>query len=134
MFIGEYTEKLDRRYRLILPKRYRELLKEGEHEPGSMFFVAGQAMTVYTDKGFGKLVFGLYDKLKSNTANAEERRLAHLAGIHAQVFLRRDGCVEIPRTFREIYRPDKGEEMSIVGCGDYFEIWNKESWDRKEEC
>ncbi len=122
--IGEFEHRLDERGRLALPSAYRGLFEYGGYLlPGP----DGQ-IELYTPEG--------YDEMKrQRTANSSlhqssrQLRRGFFGRIH-RVELDRQGRILIPAHLRSL-RQLEGT-VSIVGMGDYLEIWQAEAWETEQ--
>jgi MraZ protein len=120
MFLGQYTHSIDSKSRLTVPVKYRADLEAGA------FIVQGfeRNLMVYPREAFEKLS----DRASSpSTTNPEARAMRRVVfGRAKEVGLDATGRILIP-DFLRIYA-NLDAEATIVGAGDYFEIWNTEAW------
>lgn len=119
-FTGEYEHRLDDRGRLAIPSAYRGLFEHGGYLlPGP----EGQ-LELYTPEAYQaeKQIRTVNDKLRPAA-----RRLARsFFGRVRRVETDRQGRILIPPQMRE-ERSITGD-TTIVGMGEYLEIWNSEAW------
>lgn len=119
-FTGEYEHRLDDRGRLAIPSAYRGLFEHGGYLlPGP----DGQ-LELYTPEAYQaeKQVRTVNDKLRPAA-----RRLARsFFGRVRRVETDRQGRILIPPQMRE-ERNITGD-TTIVGMGEYLEIWNSDAW------
>lgn len=119
-FTGEYEHRLDDRGRLAIPSAYRGLFEHGGYLlPGP----DGQ-LELYTPEAYQaeKQVRTVNDKLRPAA-----RRLARsFFGRVRRVETDRQGRILIPPQMRE-ERSITGD-TTIVGMGEYLEIWNSDAW------
>lgn len=119
-FTGEYEHRLDDRGRLAIPSAYRGLFERGGYLlPGP----DGQ-LELYTPEAYQaeKQVRTVNDKLRPAA-----RRLARsFFGRVRRVETDRQGRILIPPQMRE-ERSITGD-TTIVGMGEYLEIWNSDAW------
>lgn len=119
-FTGEYEHRLDDRGRLAIPSAYRGLFEQGGYLlPGP----DGQ-LELYTPEGYAaeKEFRTVADKRRPSA-----RRLArNFFGRVRRVDTDRQGRILIPAPMREERRIDG--DATIVGMGDYLEIWNSDAW------
>ena len=119
-FTGEYEHRLDDRGRLAIPSAYRGLFEHGGYLlPGP----DGQ-LELYTPEAYQaeKQVRTVNDKLRPAA-----RRLARsFFGRVRRVETDRQGRILIPPQMRE----ERGitGDTTIVGMGEYLEIWNSDAW------
>ncbi|MXX31233.1 MAG: hypothetical protein F4Z51_03135 [Chloroflexi bacterium] len=119
-FTGEYEHRIDDRGRLAIPAAYRMLF---EHSGYLLPGPDGQ-LELYTPEGYAQ-------EKRTRTANnklrAEDRRLARgFFGRVRQVDLDRQGRIVIPQPMRE--QRGLSGDTTIIGMGDYLEIWNSDAW------
>lgn len=119
-FTGEYEHRLDDRGRLAIPSAYRGLFEHGGYLlPGP----DGQ-IELYTPDAYQteKQIRTVNDKLRPAA-----RRLARsFFGRVRRVETDRQGRILIPPQMRE-ERSITGD-TTIVGMGEYLEIWNSNAW------
>jgi MraZ protein len=124
MFYGEYLHSIDRKGRLILPSKFREVSKNNFIEK---FFVT---------RGLDKCLFMFSEeewksqenKFKSVSFTKQESRVFNRIYFSGAVDVAADkqGRILIPqylKDFAEIKR-----EVVIVGVSNRIEIWAKEKW------
>ncbi|MGH2583247.1 MAG: division/cell wall cluster transcriptional repressor MraZ [Anaerolineales bacterium] len=125
MFLGEYRHSIDDKSRLTVPARYRQLLAEGG----------------YITQGFDHNLM----VLRTQTFEAMIRRLnqmsftnAHVRELSRLLFGRAErvepdgsGRILIPQFLREKVNLDG--EVTVIGAGNYFEIWQPELWAKQNE-
>jgi MraZ protein len=123
MFIGQFTHTIDEKGRLTIPVRFRAALSSG----AVILQGFDRNLLVYTTEGYQKLAqqAGRLSPTRQN-ARVVKRVIFGRAG---DVQLDASGRVLIPDFLREYAR--LSGEATIVGTGEYFEIWNAEVW--KEE-
>ena len=123
-FTGEFEHRLDERGRLAIPSAYRGLFEHGGYLlPGP----DGQ-LELYTPEAYQaeKQIRTLGDKLRPSA-----RRLARsFFGRVRRVETDRQGRILIPPGMRA----ERGitGDTTIIGMGEYLEIWNSDAW-RSEE-
>ena len=120
MFLGQFTHNIDAKGRLTIPVRFRAALASGAYVTQGF----ERNVMVYTTESFLRLA----DRAKtlSNT-NPEARAVRRVIfGGAADVQLDSSGRILIP-PFLRLYAQLDGE-TSIVGAGEYFEIWNASAW------
>ena len=120
MFLGQFTHNIDAKGRLTIPVRFRAALASGAYVTQGF----ERNVMVYTTESFLRLA----DRAKtlSNT-NPEARAVRRVIfGGAADVQLYSSGRILIP-PFLRLYAQLDGE-TSIVGAGEYFEIWNASAW------
>lgn len=121
MLLGEYKPSFTGKNRLALPKKLREQITGNE---------------IILTKGFEKCIFGFDKKVWEETAKLElQKPISSVEGreIRRQMFAGAEsvefddqGRFVIPETL--IKYSGIGEEITIIGAGDHFEIWSSKEW------
>jgi MraZ protein len=121
MFLGEFKHNLTAGKRLALPKKIREQISGNE---------------VILAKGFEPCIFGFTGEAWSEAARQEltvpisevrGRQIRRQMFAGAQVIgIDVQGRVVVPETLLE-WANIKGE-LTVIGAGDHFEIWDSASW------
>jgi MraZ protein len=124
MFYGEYIHGLDRKGRIILPAKFREVIKSQGIE------------RFYITRGLDKCLFvfpeeewrAQEDKFKSMPFTRQEsRRFNRLYFSGAQeVILDRQGRMLIPVYLKDFAELKK--EVVIIGVSNRIEIWSRHVW------
>ena len=119
MFLtGEYHHTFDDKYRLTVPSRFREEFADG------IYIVRGfdRNLMVLTAPAFEVL----YKHVMSmNILDPQVRQLRrYVIGKGAQAELDKSGRILIPQDLREWSELETN--VTIVGQGNYFEVWNPE--------
>lgn len=120
MFLGQYTHTIDSKNRLTIPARYRAALESGA------YIVQGfeRNLQVYTKDTFERVAS---QASTHSTTDPEARAMKRVVfGRASEVDLDSSGRILIPTFLREYAELDN--EATIVGTGDYLEIWSKEAW------
>jgi MraZ protein len=120
MFLGQFTHSIDTKGRLTIPVKFRAAIASGA------FVTQGfdPNLLVYTGESFSRLA------QRANTLSATDpdaravRRL--IFGGATEVSLDSAGRILIPDFLRK-YATLEGE-TTIVGAGEYFEIWSVVAW------
>lgn len=120
MFLGTYTPRLDEKFRLILPAKFREELSEG------LVLTRGQERCLY--------VFSAREFERVH----EQMRAAPLSSRQARDYIRvflsgasdevpdKQGRVTVPAPLRQYAGLDR--DVTVIGAGTRVEIWDSESW------
>ncbi len=120
MFLGQYTYSVDAKGRLTIPVRFRAALA------GGAYIVQGfdRNLLVYTTEGYQRLA---KQASVHSTTNPEARAMRRVVfGRASEIGLDSAGRILIPPFLREWAGLDS--EVTIIGTGDYFEIWNSTDW------
>jgi MraZ protein len=124
MFYGEYIHSIDRKGRLILPAKFREVAKGNFIEK---FFVT---------RGLDRCLFMFAEeewkvqeqKFKSISFTKQEARVfnrLYFSGA-VEVTIDRQGRVLLPQYLKDFAEIKK--DIVIVGVSNRIEIWSKEKW------
>jgi len=125
MFLAQYTHTIDSKNRLTIPVRYRAALVSGA------YIVQGyeRNLMVYTTESYERLASQA--STHSNT-NPEARAMRRVVfGRASEVGLDSAGRILIPPFLKEYAGLDS--EATLVGTGEYFEIWNPDAWSTELE-
>lgn len=118
--MGEYNHTIDTKGRLSIPSKFRSVIGEefviSKGLDGCLFAYTNEAWEQF-EQQLSSLP--LLDK------NARQMTRFFLAGA-ANVELDPHGRILIPNNLREYAGLDK--DVTIVGTGKKFEIWNTEKW------
>lgn len=123
LFSGNMTHKLDPKSRVSMPAAWRskssstlkliEALREGH-----------QIIKCYTEDSFQSMVSEVRSKAEAaGHAHIEiEKYLGAIIGVSYEAVLSSQGKLLIPKKQRDKMQLE--EQLTIVGRGDYFELWN----------
>ncbi len=124
MFIGQHNTSLDAKHRLALPARYKGTLAEG----------------VYVTQGFERnLLLLTHDAFEvvarqikgMNMADPLARLLFRMImGSATRLELDKNNSVILPRELMDF--ANIKTDATLVGQGNYFEIWTPELWKEQE--
>jgi len=124
MFYGEYLHSIDRKGRLILPSKFREVIKANFIEK---FFVT---------RGLDKCLFMFSEeewkaqesKFKAISFTKQEARTFNRLYFSGAVEVSHDrqGRILVPQYLKDFAEIKK--EVIIVGVSNRIEIWAKEKW------
>lgn len=123
LFLGEYDHSLDDRARVTLPKKIRQEIDERE---------------LILAKGFDPCIFGFdrgswekeaakhLDTPVTDTSGRKLRR--YLFSSAEKVEIDKLGRILVPAQLKEYASIRR--DVTIIGAGDHFEIWDREIWAR----
>ena len=124
MFLGEYQQNFTGRGRVVLPKKIRQELKEGN--------------TIILSRGFEGCVWGFTpegfeeESKKQLQFSATEERARYLRrylfSASVPVELDVQSRFVIPSALLIYAKLERW--VVIIGAGDHFEIWNKSNWEK----
>ena len=129
MFYGEYEHTIDKKGRLIIPSKFRDVLKDK--------FVD----TFMVTRGYEKCLFvfspdqwqAYEQSLRTLSPHkADPRALSRMfyGGAH-QCPCDRQGRINIPQILLKYASINK--EVTIIGVSTRFEIWDREHWNEYRE-
>ncbi len=121
-FRGTVTNKIDSKGRVSVPARFRAVI---EAEGLGSVYCCKSLMHKALDAG-GKRLMDEVDQMLTqfNLYSGERHDLSHaLIGASDDLALDREGRISLPEAFREFAGLDG--EVTFVGLGNRFEIWDK---------
>ena len=124
MFYGEYEHSIDRKGRLIIPSKFREVFKENYVE---RFFVTrglDTCLFVFTEDEWKKQE-ARFRTLSFTNREAREFNRLYFSGA-CEVTCDRQGRILVPQYLKDFAKIKS--EVMIVGVSNRMEIWNRESW------
>ena len=128
MFRGSSIHTLDSKGRMIIPSRFRDVIKVGGGD-ALMITRMDKSLFAYTLNEWGKV-----EERILNLADMSEnmRRIRrYFVGGAFECGCDKQGRVLIPPTLREYAGLEK--EIVLVGLLDHFEIWSRDNWDKENE-
>jgi MraZ protein len=126
-FYGTYEHAIDERGRIAIPSGYRDQFADG----GVVRVNADGCIELYTQQGFEEEAHRRLSAEESTRAlSARRTRRGFLAGAYP-VDLDKQGRILLPQAVRSMARLNG--RASFVGCGDYMEIWERESWSLEQQ-
>ncbi|MBL7158258.1 MAG: division/cell wall cluster transcriptional repressor MraZ [Candidatus Omnitrophica bacterium] len=125
MFYGEYEHKLDKKGRIIIPSRFREISKDNYIE--KFFITRGldTCLFMFTEEEWKNQEL----KFKNlSFTKKETRRFNRLffAGA-SELILDKQGRILVPAYLKSYAEIKK--DIMIVGVSNRIEIWSRERWD-----
>jgi len=124
MFRGSSYHTLDAKGRLIIPARFREVIKADGHD-SVVVSRMDSCLLAYPFKEWQKLENRIMSQV-DKSENMRRFRRVFIGGAHECNCDKQDRIL-IPPTLREYAGLDK--EIVLVGVLDHFEIWSREGWD-----
>jgi MraZ protein len=124
MFLGTYEHSLDAKGRLVMPRKFRDLLEDG------CVITKGQehCLSVWPPDAW-KQEYERVNNLPATNRKARMYRRAFFAGAD-KVSLDKQGRVPVPEKLRVWAEMDK--DVTVVGSGDVIEVWATSVWDAEE--
>ena len=123
MFRGSSFHNLDPKGRLIIPARFRDVLKQSSVD-GLMVSKMDGALFCYTFEQWHKLEERIVNLAVKNDNMRRFRRI--FIGGAFECLLDKQGRILIPPSLRQYAGLNK--EIVLVGVLHHFEIWSRESW------
>jgi len=126
MFRGLSNHTIDTKGRIIVPARFREMIKSGD-QPGVMITKLDNGLVAYTNETWVQIESKIMSKADKSNAMRRFRRI--FIGGAFECHCDRQDRILVPPTLREYARLER--EIVIVGVLDHFEIWSKQYWERE---
>ena len=120
MLIGQYSHSMDARGRTSLPVKFKK-------EIGKKFYIAKAldgCISVYTEKGFKKLVDNLANLSESKASDRAISR--HFMSGAMEIEADSLGRIMIPEYLR--VSANLSKKIVWAGRADHAEIWNEATW------
>ncbi len=120
MFLGQFVHSINSKGRITIPVTFRAALASGANVTQGF----ERNLVVYTTEDFQRMA---QRAATLTTTNPEARAIRRVIfGRAADIGLDSAGRILVPPFQRE-YAQLEGE-VTIVGAGEYFEIWSSELW------
>ncbi len=126
MFYGEYEHTIDRKGRIIIPSKFREVFKENFVEKFYVTRGLDKCLFVFTEEEW-KLTEGKFKGMSFTKADSRKFNRLFFSGA-VDVTCDKQGRVLLPQYLKD-YAGIKRDVM-IVGVSNRMEIWSKEEWNR----
>ncbi|MBI4743631.1 MAG: division/cell wall cluster transcriptional repressor MraZ [Actinobacteria bacterium] len=121
-FSGEQRQSLDKKWRVVLPSRFR-----GEFEEYGIVMAKGieECILVYPKNEWEKFA----DRLQGSQLTEEGRMIDRLlfGGADTTSTVDKQGRVVIPQSLRD--HAGLSREVVVVGARKKLEIWDKDKWE-----
>lgn len=124
MFYGEYEHTIDRKGRLIVPAKFREIFKENLVE--RLFLTRGldRCLFLFNEEEW-KLQEQKFKSIPFTKSEARKFNRLYFSGA-SEVMPDKQGRILIPRNLKEFAGIKK--DVVIVGVSNRIELWSKDSW------
>lgn len=124
MFMGEFNHSVDKKGRVIVPARFRELL--GEHFVVTKGF--DRCLAVYSIESWNTL----QEKLSLMPMVSSDARTLRrmIVGSANETETDKQGRILLPAPLRNYAAIDK--DAVVIGNIDHVEIWSKEVWEETQ--
>ncbi len=125
-FRGQYDYSLDAKNRVNLPPKFRAQLADGLVVSRGV----DRCITIFPPDAFDEIQERVLDGVRP--FSAEHRDIRRQFNSHAfELDLDASGRVRIESVLLDYASIEK--KVLIVGCKDYIEIWNPESWEAAQD-
>jgi len=132
-FLGRYDHTLDAKNRLMVPQRFRDIVRDAEGEV-HFYLTRGfdQCLAMYVKSTWGRMVALLDSRKADELAEVGKRKFFRLFYSSAvEVTPDKAGRILIPDHLRELAGLEK--RVVLVGVNDRIEIWDAERWSQFTE-
>lgn len=126
MFRGSSFHTIDSKGRLIIPARFRDVIRAGD-ENGVMVSQLDKGLVAYTFEEWNKVENRILS-LAEKSENMRRFRRVFIGGA-SDCNWDKQGRILIPPTLRQYAELKK--EIVLVGVIDHFEIWSRNNWERE---
>ena len=130
---GSSTLTLDTKGRIVIPARYRELLRKTcEGEMAITKDPQYPALIIYPGKLWKEISqkFEALGGLNQKVRSVQWKVLGNASVTDFEVSERM--TLLIPQILRDFAQLNLKEQISLVGMGSKFELWNLENWEKKQ--
>jgi len=126
MFRGSSFHTIDSKGRIIIPARFRDVIK-AQGSNGVMVSRMDGGLVAYTYDEWRKIETRILS-LAEKSDNMRRFRRVFIGGAFECSCDKQDRIL-IPQNLRQYAEIDK--EIVLVGVLDHFEIWSRKSWDKE---
>jgi MraZ protein len=124
MFRGSSFHTIDAKGRMIIPARFRDVIKAGGGD-GVMLSRMDLSLFAYTFEEWKKIESKILSLAEKSEAMRRFRRV--FIGGAFECNCDKQGRILVPPTLRHYAGVKK--EIVLVGVLDHFEIWSRENWE-----
>jgi MraZ protein len=124
MFRGSSFHTIDAKGRMIIPARFRDIIKAGGGD-GVMMTRMDSSLFAYTFEEWKKIEGKILSLAEKSDAMRRFRRV--FVGGAFECNCDKQGRILVPPTLRHYAGVKK--EIVLVGVLDHFEIWSRENWE-----
>ncbi len=124
MFRGSSFHTIDPKGRVIIPARFRDVLRAGGGD-GIMLSRMDSSLFAYTFEEWKKIEDKILAMAEKSEAMRRFRRV--FIGGAFECNCDKQGRILIPPTLRHYAGVEK--EIVLVGVLDHFEVWSRENWE-----
>jgi MraZ protein len=126
MFRGSSSHTIDSKGRIIVPARFREIIKADDNN-GVMISRMDSGLVAYTHTEWRKIETRILS-LAEKSDNMRRFRRVFIGGAF-ECPCDKQGRILIPPMLRQY--ADLNREIVLVGVLDHFEIWSREKWEKE---
>jgi MraZ protein len=128
MFRGSSNHTIDAKGRIIIPARFRDLIK-GEGADGVMLSRLDGALVAYPFEAWRAIEERIL-ALAEKGENMRRFRRVFIGGAFACECDRQERIL-VPPSLREYAQLER--EIVLAGVLDHFEIWSRDNWERENQ-
>ena len=126
MFRGSSFHTIDSKGRIIVPARFREIIKADDNN-GVMISKMDSGLVAYTHTEWRKIETRILS-LAEKSDNMRRFRRVFIGGAF-ECPCDKQGRILIPPMLRQY--AELSREIVLVGVLDHFEIWSREKWEKE---
>ncbi len=126
MFRGSSFHTIDSKGRIIVPARFREIIKADDNN-GVMISRMDSGLVAYTHTEWRKIETRILS-LAEKSDNMRRFRRVFIGGAF-ECPCDKQGRILIPPMLRQY--AELSREIVLVGVLDHFEIWSREKWEKE---
>ncbi len=126
MFRGSSFHTIDEKGRIIIPARFRDVLKAGGGD-GVMVSRLDKSLFAYTFEEWNKIENKILS-LAEKSGNIRRFRRVFIGGAF-ECICDKQGRILIPPSLRQYSELER--EIVMVGVLDHFEIWSRKNWEKE---
>jgi MraZ protein len=126
MFRGSSLHTIDSKGRIIVPARFREIIKADDNN-GVMISRMDSGLVAYTHTEWRKIETRILS-LAEKSDNMRRFRRVFIGGAFECTY-DKQGRILIPPMLRQY--AELSREIVLVGVLDHFEIWSREKWEKE---
>jgi MraZ protein len=126
MFRGSSFHTIDEKGRIIIPARFRDVLKAGGGD-GVMVSRLDKSLFAYTFEEWSKIENKIL-ALAEKSGNMRRFRRVFIGGAF-ECICDKQGRILVPPSLRQYSELEK--EIVLVGVLDHFEIWSRKNWENE---
>ncbi|MBW1836625.1 MAG: division/cell wall cluster transcriptional repressor MraZ [Deltaproteobacteria bacterium] len=126
MFRGSSFHTIDEKGRIIIPARFRDVLKAGGGD-GVMVSRLDKSLFAYTFEEWSKIENKILS-LAEKSGNMRRFRRVFIGGAF-ECICDKQGRILIPPSLRQYSELER--EIVLLGVLDHFEIWSRKNWEKE---